>query len=115
MVVDDEIEILELLTVRLNASGYLVKTYADPTEALESLKTSKPDLIVLDMMMPKIDGIEFLKSLKLNAETSEIPVLMLTAKAQTHFMFEAQKLGAKDYILKPFEAIELLEAIKKLL
>ncbi len=112
-VIDDEIEILELLKDRLLASDYQVFTFLDSEEAMKSLKTLTPHLIVLDMMMPKLDGIEFLKALHQNS--LDIPVIMLSAKTQATCILDAKSLGAQDYLFKPFEATELLNSIQRIL
>ena len=113
LVVDDEENIRKLLEARLKANQYLVITASTGAEALEKAESEAPDLILLDIMMPELDGLEVLRKLKSKFETSSIPVIMLTGKMDTGTIFNAQELEAKDYIIKPFEPQELLDLIKK--
>jgi len=113
LVIDDEPEMVEMLKMRLEASGYIVISASNGRQGLEIAQKEKPDLILLDIMMPEIDGFGVLSRLKNNAETGLIPVIMLTAKAETSSIIQAQKLFANDYIVKPFEPKQLLDLIKK--
>jgi len=113
LLIDDEKDLVETLTFRLEANGYEVIKAYDGREALEKAGKERPNLILLDVMMPQIDGFEVLKRLKNNSETERIPVIMLTCKKESSSIFKGEDLGALDYIIKPFEAEELLRLIKK--
>ncbi|MFA4991282.1 MAG: response regulator [Candidatus Omnitrophota bacterium] len=115
LLVDDEEDIIKLNMVRLIDSNYDVITAVDGKEALEKAETGRPDLILLDVMMPKMDGLQVLASLKKSQKTSSIPVIMLTALGEDAVLNKARVLGASDCIMKPFNAEMLLEAIKKYL
>jgi len=113
LVIDDETELLKALTIRLKTSGYEVITAQDGQEGLEKAKSSNPDLIVLDILMPKMDGYEVCRLLKFDEKYKSIPVIMLTAKAQDIDKAMGKKVGADDYITKPFETQDLVDKIKK--
>ncbi|MFB3880642.1 MAG: response regulator [Armatimonadota bacterium] len=115
MAVDDERHIVRLIQVNLERSGYQVVTAFDGTEALRKVETEKPDVIVLDVMMPKMDGFEVLKRLQANPETREIPVIMLTAKAQDADVFRGWSSGVSAYLTKPFNPLELITFVKRIL
>src|SRR5437879_1093403 len=101
LVVDDEIYIVHILDFSLGMEGYEVITALDGEQALEKLKTDKPDLIVLDIMMPKLDGYEVCKAIKSNPETRHIPVILLSAKGRNVDQKLGFDVGADDYITKP--------------
>lgn len=115
LVVDDEPEAVELLEFNLRQAGYVISTAADGAEALKRARTQSPDLIVLDVMLPEMDGFEICKSLRLDAATARIPIIMLTAKAAEIDRVLGLELGADDYLTKPFSPRELLLRIKKIL
>lgn len=115
LIVDDEPDVLELVIFNLGASGYEAITASNGNEALKKAQALAPHLIVLDIMMPEIDGIEVCKLLRRNPVTSEIPVIMLTAKTAEIDRIIALEIGADDYITKPFSPRELILRIKKLL
>lgn len=115
LAVDDEKHIVRLVQINLQKEGYEVATANTGKEALEVVKTFGPDLIVMDVMMPEMDGFEALKKLKENPATSEIPVIMLTAKAQDADVFRGWQSGADLYLTKPFNPAELLTFVKRLL
>jgi two-component system phosphate regulon response regulator PhoB len=115
LVVDDEPDLLELLEVNLKAAGYAVLTAGDGAEALRKARDRLPDLIVLDLMLPEIDGVEVCKSLRRNAATSAIPILMLTARAAEIDRVLGLELGANDYVTKPFSTRELVLRVRNLL
>jgi DNA-binding response OmpR family regulator len=112
LIVDDEKEIVESSKKRLEREGYQVLTAYDGPQALESAK-QHPDLILLDIMMAGMDGVEVLRHLKSSADTSQIPVIMVTARGDSRSIFETQDLESLDYIIKPFEFKELLDLIKR--
>ena len=111
---DDERHIVRLIQVNLERSGYQVVTAFDGAEALKKVEAERPDLIVLDVMMPKMDGFEVLKRLQANPETREIPVIMLTAKAQDVDIFRGWSSGVSAYLTKPFIPLELLTFVKRI-
>lgn len=113
LIVDDEPELVEMLRMRLEANGYEVVSAYDGEEGLAQAEKEKPDLILLDIMMPKMDGLVVLARLKNNLETNFIPVIMLTAKGDTSAILEAQRSFATDYVIKPFEPKQLLSLIEK--
>ena len=115
LVVDDEIYIVHILDFSLGMEGYEVITALDGEQALEKLRTEKPDLIVLDIMMPKLDGYEVCKSVKANPETAHIPVILLSAKGRNVDQKMGFDVGSDDYITKPFSPRKLVERINQLL
>jgi two-component system alkaline phosphatase synthesis response regulator PhoP/two-component system response regulator VicR len=114
LAVDDERHIVRLVQVNLERQGYQVVTAFDGKEALEKVESEKPDLIVLDVMMPYMDGFEVLKNLKKNAETRDIPVIMLTAKAQDADVFRGWQSGVDCYLTKPFNPMELIAFVRRI-
>ena len=105
--------ILELVAFRLKAAGYKVITASNGFEGLGRIFADKPDLVILDIMMPKMDGWQVLKSLRQNEKTRDLPVIMLTAKGDMNSLDEGKHQKATDYFIKPFEIEELLTYIKK--
>ena len=114
LVVDDEPHIVRLIQVNLEKQGYTVITASNGKEALDSTDNDRPDLVVLDVMMPEMDGMEALKRLKENSVTHDIPVILLTAKAQDADVFEGWKSGADLYLTKPFNPSELLLFVQRI-
>ena len=112
-VIDDEPGIRIEMEAWLGDQGYSVITAESGEKALEKLNGRMPHLFILDIMMPKIDGLETLSTFKNNNSTAFVPVIMLTAKKETQTILQAQHLKAKDYFSKPFDPDELLFAIKK--
>lgn len=115
LIIDDEENLVELLKFRLEANGYHVDTASDGEQGLKKIKELKPDLVILDVMMPKVHGYDVCRISKENKETKNISIIMLTARAQAKDMNEAKKCGADACIAKPFEPSELLAEIKRLL
>jgi len=115
LVVDDESEAVELVEFNLKQSGYEVVTAADGEEALKKAKATLPALVVLDLMLPEIDGLEVCKLLRRDPATARIPILMLTAKAAEIDRVLGLEIGADDYVTKPFSPRELVLRIKKIL
>ena len=115
LVVDDEPEAVELVEFNLKQAGYAVITAADGVEALKKARSQSPDLIVLDVMLPEMDGFEICKTLRLDAATARVPIIMVTAKAAEMDRVLGLELGADDYLTKPFSPRELLLRIKKIL
>jgi DNA-binding response OmpR family regulator len=108
VVADDDPDIVDILTFNLESAGYEVESAADGAAALELVTASRPDLVVLDIMMPKMDGLEVLAALKAEPSTKEIPVVMLTAKTSDTDLWSGWEAGADYYITKPFDLEELL-------
>lgn len=115
LVVDDEPDALELIAFNLKGAGLDVITAADGGEALKKAAQLSPDLIVLDVMLPEVDGLEVCKVLRRDKKTSSIPILMLTAKAAEVDRVLGLELGADDYVTKPFSPRELVLRVKRLL
>ena len=115
LVVDDEKDIIELLQYNLEKEGYRISCAYSGEKCLENVKTELPDLILLDLMLPEIDGLDVCKFLKNNPQTSHIPIIMLTAKGEETDIVLGLELGADDYITKPFKVRELLARVKTVL
>lgn len=115
LVVDDEEDIIELIKYNLKNEGYAILIALTGEEALKIAKKSQPDLIVLDLMLPGIDGLEVTKHLKNNEATQEIPIVMLTAKGEESDIITGLELGANDYISKPFSPKVLVARIRAIL
>ena len=115
LAVDDVPTNLEILKVRLESQGYEVVTAADGEEALLRARELEPDLVLLDVMMPKLDGISVLKQLKLEAAQKFVPVILVTAKADTRDIVNGLEAGGDDYLTKPFEQAALLARVRSLL
>ena len=114
LAVDDEKHILRLVQINLEKAGYEVVTGTNGREALEMVRSEKPELVVMDVMMPEMDGFEALKQLKADPDTADIPVIMLTAKAQDADVFHGWQSGADLYLTKPFNPMELLTFVKRI-
>ena len=115
LVADDDEDILTLVQLRLSRSGYEVVVARDGEEALRLAREKQPDLVVLDWMMPKASGLEVLRAIRAGAETAEIPVILLTARASDANIAEGLAAGADDYIAKPFSPQELATRIQGIL
>ena len=115
LVVDDEVYIVHILDFSLGMEGYDVVTALDGEQALEKVKEDRPDLIVLDIMMPKLDGYETCKALKADPKTRDIPVILLSAKGRNVDQQQGFEVGAEDYITKPFSPRKLVERINTIL
>src|SRR5699024_3846387 len=115
LVVDDEKHIVELLKYNLEKNKYIVGVAYDGFEALEKIKKERFDLVLLDLMLPKIHGIDVCKQLNNNEETAKIPIIMLTAKSSEMDKVTGLEIGADDYITKPFSVREVLARVKAVL
>ena len=115
LIVDDEPDTLELIAFNLKNAGYDTVTAADGAEALRKARSTAPDLIILDLMLPEIDGLHVCKLLQADPATAGIPILMLTAKAAEVDRILGLELGARDYVTKPFSPRELVLRIRNLL
>ena len=115
LVVDDEPEAVELVGFNLKQAGYDVISASDGEEALKKAKAHLPALVVLDWMLPEMEGVEVCKLMRRDAATANIPVIMLTAKASEIDRVLGLELGADDYLTKPFSPRELVLRVKKIL
>jgi DNA-binding response OmpR family regulator len=115
LVADDEEDIRALVAFRLKRAGYEVITAADGEEALHLATTRLPDLVVLDMMMPKATGVEVTRSMREQAATKDIPVILLTARAQEADVSRGFEAGVDDYVKKPFSPQDLQTRVQALL
>ena len=113
LLVDDEPEVLSILSKRLQSAGYGVVTAADGKEGLEKVRAEKPDIILLDVMMPGKDGFSMLSEMQSEDSSRKIPVIMVTARGDSRDIFQGQYLGAIDYLIKPVDFEELLKYVRK--
>jgi len=115
LVVDDEKELAALVSLHMKMAGFEVLTAANGEKALELSREEKPDLIILDLMLPKIDGWQVCEQLRQDAVTKDIPVIMLTARTQIEDKLKGFEAGADDYVTKPFSPRELVARVKRVL
>lgn len=115
LLVDDEPLLVEMVSMRLEANDYEVISAGDGQEALEKVRKAKPDLIILDLMLPKIDGYKVCRMLKFDDKYKNVPIILFTARAQQSDMKLGEEVGADAYLVKPFEAEVLLAKIEELL
>ncbi len=115
LMVDDEVQLVTMIQMRLEANGYEVITANDGEEGLEKAKNENPDLIMLDVMMPKMDGYKVCGLLKNDTRYSKIPIILFSARAQQDDKDVGSEVGADAYITKPFEPPVLLAKIEELL
>ena len=115
LVVDDEPELIQALRIRLEASGYEVITAADGQEGLQKAREEAPNLIILDVMLPKVDGYKVCRLLKFDERFRKIPIMMLTARAQDSDVATGMATGADKYMVKPFVSKELVAEVRALL
>lgn len=115
LLVDDEPSIIKVVGKRLEVEGYQVSIAVEGQEALAKAQTERPDLIILDLMLPKLNGYEVCTMLKQDTRYQHIPIMLFTAKAQDQDERLGMECGADAYVRKPFQAQELLERIRRLL
>lgn len=115
LVVEDEEDIRELINYNLTREGFQVEAVATGEDALQSLKKTTPDLVLLDLMLPGVDGLEVCRRLKNNANTSSVPVVIVTAKGEEADVVTGLELGADDYVIKPFSPRVLLARVRAVL
>lgn len=115
LVIEDEKDIRELITYNLSQEGYNARGVSDSTKALLAIGAHTPDLIILDLMLPGMDGLELCKQLKANQNTMQIPVIMVTAKGEEEDIIKGLEMGADDYITKPFSPKILVARVKAVL
>jgi len=115
LVVDDDPVILKLLEVNFEMEGFIVLVAHDGEEGIEVARDNQPDVVVSDIMMPKKSGLELVVALKGDTSTSEIPIILLSAKAQNADVRTGLEAGADDYVTKPFEPLDLVDRVNRLL
>ena len=115
LLVDDDPVIVRLLDVNFALAGYRVQWASQGEEALELARTGSPDLVVLDLMMPGIDGLDLCERLKSDERTRDVPIIVLTARVQDEDRQRSYALGVSEYIAKPFDPSELIEAADRCL
>ncbi len=115
VVLEDDFPIAELLTHLLEKEGYIVRAYSDGLTGFQKIKEEKPDLLILDLMLPGMDGLDVCKRVRGDSAISSLPILMLTAKGEESNKIIGLELGADDYMSKPFSQKELLSRVKAVL
>jgi DNA-binding response OmpR family regulator len=115
LLVEDDPVILRLLEVNFELEGYDVLLAHDGAEGIDLARDQRPDLVISDIMMPNVSGIELVEALKADAATAGIPIILLSAKAQTADVRAGLEAGADDYVTKPFEPLELVDRVQALL
>lgn len=115
LIVEDEESLLKLESILLTSKGYQVEGVATGTAALTAIEADPPDLVLLDIMLPEMDGFEVCQRIKQNPQTRHIPVIMLTAKKTREDMSRGEKVGADWYITKPFKSAMVIETIQRFL
>jgi DNA-binding response OmpR family regulator len=115
LVADDDSDIRELVVFKLGQAGYEVHAVADGVAALDTARTLRPDLMVLDLMMPGLSGLDVCQELRRSPETASLPIILLTAKAQEQDVAVGFATGADDYVIKPFSPRELLSRVQAVL
>ena len=114
-IIEDEVDIVRLMSYNLEKEGYQVLSYGSGEEAFSFVKNHLPDLVLLDIMIPSVDGFEVCKQLKADPNTKEIPIIMVSAKTEEAHIVTGLELGADDYMPKPFEPRELLARVQSIL
>jgi len=111
LVVDDDPVILKLLQVNFEMEGFRVLTATDGRDGLRQARSRRPDVVISDIMMPKLDGLELATALKGDPETENLPVILLSARAQTADVQRGLEVGVDEYVTKPFDPLELVEVV----
>jgi DNA-binding response OmpR family regulator len=115
LVVDDDPVILRLLTVTFEMEGFSVLSASNGQEGIDTAISERPDVVITDIMMPKVDGLGVLAQLKAHEATAGTPIILLSARAQTADVRKGLEAGADDYVTKPFEPFDLIDLVNKLL
>jgi DNA-binding response OmpR family regulator len=115
LIVEDDPVILRLLEVNFELEGFTVVLAHDGVEGVEAARSQRPDVLISDIMMPNMSGIELVQALKSDEATSSIPIILLSAKAQTGDLKSGMDAGADDYVTKPFEPLDLVDRVNALL
>lgn len=113
LIIDDEIDLVETIRFPLELEGYQIMVAYNGEEGLQLARREKPDLIILDLMLPKIDGYKICRFLKFDEKYKHIPIIMLTARSQEKDRLLGKETGADEYITKPFDLDDLVNKIKK--
>ncbi len=111
LVVDDDPVIVELLRINFEIEGFEVLSASDGREGLERARAERPDLVLSDIMMPRLDGLQLLSELRADPATASLPVVLLSAKAQNAEVQQGLDAGADDYVTKPFDPLELIDRV----
>ena len=115
LIVEDETDMVSALKIRFEATGYTVVVASNGQEGLSKARREKPDLVILDVMLPKMDGLTVCRMLKFDERFQKTPILMLTAKMQKKDVQQGKEMGADAYMTKPFKSEELLSTVEGLL
>ena len=115
LIIEDETDVADLLTLNLRKAGYKISTATDGASGLQKARNNKPDFIILDLMLPKMSGLEVCRILKSDTATAQMPILMLTAKAEEVDRIVGLEFGADDYVTKPFSPREVTLRIRAIL
>ena len=115
LVLEDEPAVQTLILKQLTSQGFQVTVAGDGLDGLMKLEAVRPDLIICDVMMPNLDGMEFVKAIKTHSDTQKIPVIFLTAKTDPRSMIDGINVGARFYVTKPFQIDDLLAKVQKAL
>lgn len=113
LIADDQLHIIELVTISLEDPRFNIVTAQDGEEAMNKITTIKPDLVLLDVMMPKLDGFEVCRRIKADPETSNIPVILLTSKGHPEDHAKGKECGSNAFLTKPFSPIRLLSTVEE--
>ncbi|MCB0917397.1 MAG: response regulator [Actinobacteria bacterium] len=113
LVIDDDENIRDIVTLRLGVSGHTVHSAGDGETGLARARELKPDLVLLDIMMPRLNGIDVCRQLRADADLAEVPIVLLTARGQEHDVDRGFEVGADDYIVKPFSLVELQSRLRR--
>ena len=114
LVIDDDLRSLKLMTIVLSKAGYRVVTASDGHAGLEFLAIERPHVVLVDLLMPGIDGFEFCRRVRASPDLADLPLVLLTAMASAEVQQQARKAGANSFMVKPFDRAELLECIARL-
>lgn len=114
LLIEDEPNIIEAISFILSRDGWKVNTHSNGQTAMEALRSKRPDLLILDVMLPGMSGYDILRGVREDDEMAELPVLMLTARGQSKDREMAEKIGANRFMTKPFSNSEVLEAVRAL-
>ena len=115
LVVDDDPVILKLLEVNFEMEGFRVLTAVDGSDGLRQARTKRPDIVISDVMMPKVDGLELATALKGDPKTADLPVILLSARAQSADVQRGLDVGVDEYVTKPFDPLELVDLVLSVL
>lgn len=115
LVVDDEPGLVEIVRVNLECEGYDICKAFDGQEGWDKVRSEKPNLVILDVMMPKMSGLELLERIKADSHLYDVPVIMLTVRARDMDVIQALEKGAVEYLIKPFDPLNLIQVVRRIL